>query len=100
MILNQTEFATIAYDNSHMLFAIKSMKSEVSQSTNVQLFRNDCVMSLYDVFCDRDEHRLMYKCMNVFLKQVLGTPKEQFASFEIAAICKEMNNQIETNCIE
>lgn len=100
MTLDQAGPATIAYDNAHALFAIKSMKTEASQSTSVQLFRNDCVVNLYDVFRDRDEYRLVYECMDVSLEQVLGTPRGQLASFEIAAICKEVSNQIGTSCVE
>lgn len=93
MTLDQAGPATIAYDNAHALFAIKNVRlDKASPSTNIQLFKNDCVVSLYDVYRDLDGYRLVYECMDVSLEQVLGTPRGQLASFEIAAICKEVSH--------
>ena len=96
---SQGGIATIANDDHHSLFAVKSVKGSLTDhSSLIQLFRNDHVVSLLDVFQADDRIRIVYELMSVSLRNIVSTPRGNLRVFEIQAVCKEVCIEISDIC--
>lgn len=93
MSLNQAKIATIAYDENHNLLTIKKRQSKSSDWIKElkSLTTSDCVITLLDAFQQKKNVHLVYELMNISLRHILATSRDQLEAHEIAAICREIS---------
>ena len=91
MSFDQAGPATIAYDSSHNLYAIKKYKyDEDKGKCAARLFKKDSLVSIQDLFWRDGEICIVYECMDISLQHILATPRGYLAATEIAVICKQV----------
>ena len=89
--LDQAGPATIAYDDSYKLYAVKKVRVQSVDGIRIQLFKDVAtVVGLYDAYSMGDEIQVVYEYIDTSLKSVLATPRGLLVTAEIAIICREV----------
>lgn len=89
MSFDQAGPATIAYDSSYSLYAIKRYKCNLDNERKIfHRFKHSALVNIQDLIRKEHEIHVVYECMDVSLQHILATPRGHLASLEIAVICK------------
>lgn len=92
MMLNQAESAMIAYKN-FLLIAIKERKvKNCYQIDDIILIIFNYVVNLKRTFLHDSSIYIVYKCMNIALRNICFCFKEDLEACEIVAVCKEIDD--------
>jgi hypothetical protein len=92
MMLNQAGPAIIAYKN-FFLVTIKERKvKDQYQINDIILITFNYVVNLERIFLDDNIIYMIYKCMNITLRNIHYCLKEDLEVCKIAAVCKEIND--------
>lgn len=80
---------------THPLVAIKQRDGQGTSNTKT-LTRccHENIVHLYEVYIHDTNLFFMYECTNVSLSEIQATPYGEFALYQIAAICQEVNLKI------
>ena len=95
--LDQAGPAIIASENtkSCSLVAVKSVKIQKGQPVPVQTVRDESIVNLLNAYRkSEDEMILVYELMSVSLRLVNSVARGKWNVYEIAAVCKEVDNNI------
>ena len=91
MSFDQAGPATIAYDSSHNLYAIKKYKHDLDKGKyTARPFKKNSLVSIKDLFWRGGEIYIVYECMDISLQHILATPRGYLAAAEIAVIYKQV----------
>jgi hypothetical protein len=85
--------AMIAYSKIPPKFefvAVKSYKSSFKDGYRLRTFQHPCAVALRRIYFHCGEYFFMYEMQGLSLHDVLCTPGDPFAPFEVAAICEEV----------
>ena len=90
---DQAGQVTVAYKNEieHPMFAIKEHVCKDSESVKqLVMCSHKNIVALYDAYLDNDSLYLIYECLQISLAEVQSTQYGDLATFQIAAVCREV----------
>ncbi len=92
MMLNQAEPAIIAYKDFFLVTIKEKKAKDQHQIDDIISITFSYVVNLKRTFLNENTIYIVYKCMNITLRNILFCLKEDLEMCKIVAVCKEIDD--------